>query len=76
MKFSQSLTRGVAKEGAMEGATPQNLAFRHICRKSIVLVNLVLLTKLKNCQQIGFKTSLFVGKKGLCAQLTLFKPRL
>ena len=46
---------------------PQYLACQHICRKSKVLVNVSLLTELKEsliCRQIGIERSLFVGKLG------------
>ena len=59
---------GRAHRGGAEGAAvPQYLACQHICRISIVRINLVLMTKLKEspiCRQLGLECNLFVGKLG------------
>ena len=49
-------------------ANPPIFAFQHICRISIVLVNVVLQKELKVspiCQQIGFERNQLFGKLGL-----------
>lgn len=57
------------QEGCGGFPHPEQLACQHIYRISIVLVNILLLLKLKEgpiCRQTGLERSQFVGKLGLC----------
>ena len=57
------LVRGVAI--GMVHPSPQYLAFRHICRISILPVNVVFFTKVRKspiCRQLGLERSMVIGK--------------
>ena len=67
--FCISANMGIAKEGARRCASPpQYLAYWHIGRTSIVLVNVLLLIKLKEssiCRQIGLRTKSVFSEIGV-----------